>query len=58
MVFRDKLNSHGVVLLREKLTVDARLKRPEQIWPAVHANAHGSFMVITPQRVRVRPLTP
>jgi predicted nuclease of predicted toxin-antitoxin system len=33
LVFRDGLNSHGVVLIRlEKLSMDARLKRLEQAW--------------------------
>ena len=57
LVFRDGLNSHGVVLFRlEKLNVDARLRRLERVWSVVEANPSGCFIVITPRRVRVRPL--
>ncbi len=57
LVFRDRLNSHGVVLFRlEKLTVEARIKRLEQVWSIVEANPRGCFIVITPRRIRVRPL--
>jgi predicted nuclease of predicted toxin-antitoxin system len=59
LIFRDGLNSHGVVLFRlEKLTMDARLKRLEQTWSVVEANPRGCFIVITPRRIHVRPLGP
>lgn len=58
LVFRDSLNSHGIVLLRlGKLPMDARRKRLEKAWTLVEANPKGCFIVITPQRVRVRPLS-
>jgi predicted nuclease of predicted toxin-antitoxin system len=59
LVFRDRLNSHGVVLLRLKnLSVDERLHRLEQCWSVVEANSIGCFIVITPHRVRVRRIVP
>lgn len=59
LVFRDRLNSHGVVLLRLKdLGVDDRLARLGQCWSVVEANPAGCFIVITPQRVRVRRMPP
>ncbi|HEX5442393.1 MAG TPA: DUF5615 family PIN-like protein [Pirellulales bacterium] len=59
LVFRDRLNTHGVVLLRLKnLPVDQRLRRMEQTWSVVEANPAGCFIVITPQRVRVRRILP
>ncbi len=59
LVFRDGLNSHGVILFRlERLSIEARLKRLEKLWSVVEANPHGCFIVITPRRVRVRPLAP
>jgi predicted nuclease of predicted toxin-antitoxin system len=57
LVFRDGRTSHGVVLIRlEKLSMDARIKRLEGAWSVVEANPRGCFIVITPRRVRVRPL--
>lgn len=57
LIFRDRLNSYGVVLFRlEKLSVEARIRRLEQVWSIVEANPHGCFIVITPRRIRVRPL--
>ena len=59
LIFRDRLNSHGAVLLRLKnLGVEERLRRLERCWSAVEAHPVGHFIVITPQRVRVRPLPP
>jgi len=58
LVFRDGLNAHGIVLVRlEKLSMAARLKRLEQAWSVVQANPEGCFIVITPRRVRVRPIS-
>lgn len=59
LVFRDRLNTHGVVLVRLKnLPVDQRLRRLEQAWSVIEANPAGCFIVITPQRVRVRRILP
>jgi predicted nuclease of predicted toxin-antitoxin system len=59
LVFRDRLNSQGIILLRLKdLSVDERLQRLEQCWSVVEANPIGCFIVITPHRVRVRPIVP
>jgi predicted nuclease of predicted toxin-antitoxin system len=57
LIFRDRLNSHGVVLLRlEDLTIPERLVRCQAAWSVIEANPQGKFIVITPKKVRVRPL--
>lgn len=57
LVFRDRLNSHGVVLLRLKdMSMDDRIRRLEQSWSVVEANSSGYFIVVTAHRVRVRPI--
>ena len=58
LVFRERLTSHGVVLLRiEDLTVQERLARLHAVWLILEAYAIGQFIGITEERVRVRPLT-
>ena len=58
LVFRDHRNSHGVILLRlEALTIDERVQRLSEVWGVVEANPSGRFIVVTPNRVRVRALT-
>ena len=58
LVFRERLTSHGVVLLRiEDLTLQERLARLHVVWESLEAHALGQFVVITAERVRVRPLT-
>lgn len=55
LIFRDKLNSHGVILLRLfDMPISARLTRLQQAWSVVEANPSGCFIVITSKRVRVR----
>jgi predicted nuclease of predicted toxin-antitoxin system len=57
LIFRDRLTSHGVVLLRlGDMTVVERLARLELAWPKVEANPSGKFIVITPTKIRVRDL--
>jgi predicted nuclease of predicted toxin-antitoxin system len=57
LIFRDHLNSHGVVLLRmAELTVAERIERLESAWSVIEANPHGKFIVISGQKIRVRPL--
>jgi predicted nuclease of predicted toxin-antitoxin system len=59
LVFRDRLNSHGVVLLRMgKLTIPKRIERLAEAWSVVQSNPSGRFIVITEKKVRVRPLNP
>jgi len=58
LVFRERLTTHGVVLLRmEDLTVQKRLERLHGVWATLEVHAIGQFVVITEERVRVRPLT-
>ncbi len=57
LVFRERLNSAGVLLLRmEDLTVQQRLVRLQSVWTLVEANPTGKFIVITDRKVRVRTL--
>src|SRR6266436_5340599 len=59
LVFRDRLNSHGVTLLRMgKLTIPQRIQRLVETWSVVESNPSGQFIVITQKKVRVRPLNP
>jgi predicted nuclease of predicted toxin-antitoxin system len=59
LVFRDRLNSHGVVLLRMgKLPIAKRIERLADTWSVVQSNPQGCFIVITEKKVRVRPLHP
>ena len=57
LVFRDHLNSAGVLLLRmEDLTVQQRLTRLQSVWSVVEANPTGKFIVVTDRKVRVRTM--
>lgn len=59
LVFRDRLASGGVVLLRlEDLRVAEILARLQAVWSVVEANPSGRFIVITESKVRVRSLLP
>jgi predicted nuclease of predicted toxin-antitoxin system len=59
LVFRDRLNSHGVVLLRVgKLTIPQRIQRLAETWSVVESNPNGRFIVISEKKVRVRTLRP
>jgi predicted nuclease of predicted toxin-antitoxin system len=59
LVFRDGLNSHGIVLLRlNDVTAADALARLQKVWSIVEANPTGRFIVVTPHRTRVRPLPP
>jgi predicted nuclease of predicted toxin-antitoxin system len=57
LVFRDGLNSHGIVLLRlADLTVSEALVRLRAVWAVIEANPRGSFIVVTERKTRVRRL--
>jgi predicted nuclease of predicted toxin-antitoxin system len=57
LVFRDRLTSHGVVLLRlDDMTVTERIARLQTVWSVIEANPTGKFIVITDRKVRVRAL--
>jgi predicted nuclease of predicted toxin-antitoxin system len=59
LVFRDRRNSHGVVLLRmEDRPAADRLARLQVVWAAIDANLPGHFVVVTAKNLRMRPLTP
>ncbi|WP_425616905.1 DUF5615 family PIN-like protein [Anatilimnocola sp. NA78] len=59
LIFRDRLTSQGVVLLRMDDILPAEmLARLQVVWSVVEANPQGQFIVITPTRIRVRPLPP
>lgn len=58
LIFRDKLNSHGVILLRlYDLFLTERLNRLQEVWSVIEANPSGRFIVVTSKRIRVRPLS-
>jgi predicted nuclease of predicted toxin-antitoxin system len=57
LVYRDRLASHGIVLLRlDNLAVLLWLPRLQETWSIIEANPTGKFIVVTSNRVRVRPL--
>ena len=57
LIFRDRLNSHGIVLIRmQRLSLRERLARLAAIWSIIEANPQGKFIVITEGRVRIRSL--
>jgi predicted nuclease of predicted toxin-antitoxin system len=57
LIFRDRLTSHGVVLLRlGDVPLKDRLARLEQAWASVEAHSVGKFIVITPSKIRIRDL--
>lgn len=61
LVFRMRLSSHGIVLLRlDNLTVAEIVGRLQSVWSIVEANPVGRFIVVTENKVRVRsmPLAP
>ncbi len=59
LVFRDHLNSHGVILLRMGgFPVSYRLSRLQTVWTTVENNLPGRFVVVTESKLRVRALTP
>jgi len=57
LVFRERLVSSGVVLLRFQAPLQAqRLEMSQSYWPCIEETALGHFMVVSDRRVRVRPL--
>jgi predicted nuclease of predicted toxin-antitoxin system len=57
LVFNRGLNSHGVVLARlHAVTLAERIARLTAIWPVVEEHSPGTFIVVTDQNVRVRPI--
>jgi predicted nuclease of predicted toxin-antitoxin system len=57
LIFRDRLHSHGIVLIRmQRLSLRERLARLRAVWSTVEANPQGKFIVITEGRVRIRSL--
>ena len=58
LVFRDHLNSHGVILLRmQNRPAAIRLVRLQQVWTLVESRLPGHFVVVTASKIRLRPLT-
>ncbi len=58
LVYRDRRNSHGVILIRmENLPVSARLTRRQAVWTVVESNLPGNFVVVSETKMRVRSLT-
>lgn len=58
LIFRDHLNSHGVMLLRmENRPAAHRLARLQQVWTLVESRLPGHFVVVSSSKIRLRPLT-
>ena len=58
LVFRDHLNSHGVILMRmENFPASFRLARLQAVWITIENNLPGKFIVVTKSKVRIRALT-
>ena len=56
-IFRDHLNSHGVLLLRMENRPGAhRLARLQQTWSLVESRLTGHFVVVSSSKIRQRPL--
>ncbi len=54
LVFRDRLNTHGIVLLRMgKRPVAERIARLAEAWSVIQSNPSGRFIVITEKKIRV-----
>lgn len=57
MVFLDGSTPAGVVLLRIRASSStALLQALVPLWPVIEAKAGGNFLVVTNDRIRVRPL--
>ena len=57
LVFRDRLNAHGIVLMRTgKFGISERIERLAEAWSVIQSNPSGRFIVITGKKVRVRRL--
>jgi predicted nuclease of predicted toxin-antitoxin system len=57
LIFRQRLNSTGVVLIRlHDAAIERRIDRLAKVWPFVQSHLPGRFIVISDKRVRVRPL--
>jgi predicted nuclease of predicted toxin-antitoxin system len=58
LVYRDRRNSHGVILLRMMNSpVTMRLARLRDAWPEIESNLPGAFVVVSLDKRRARPLT-
>jgi predicted nuclease of predicted toxin-antitoxin system len=58
LVFRDRLASFGIVLLRlDDLPAAEWVVRFQEVWSVIEANPTGRFIVVTPNRIRVRKLS-
>jgi predicted nuclease of predicted toxin-antitoxin system len=59
LVYRQRLASHGVLLLRlNDMPVVDRIDRISTVWSIVESNMPGRFVVVTADKVRVRTLPP
>jgi predicted nuclease of predicted toxin-antitoxin system len=57
LIFRDRLNNHGVILMRMgDFPVSFRLARLQDVWTTVENNLPGRFVVVTESKLRARAL--
>ena len=58
LVFHRKLNSHGILLMRLKTSrLEEKLELFRRHWNAAASQIEGHFVVMTRNRIRVRPLS-
>ncbi|HEV3202807.1 MAG TPA: DUF5615 family PIN-like protein, partial [Gemmataceae bacterium] len=55
LVFRDGLNSQGIILLRMgKFSLPQRIQRLQEAWSVIETNPSDRFIVVTEKKIRVR----
>jgi predicted nuclease of predicted toxin-antitoxin system len=58
LIFRKRLNSHGVILLRMgNSPASVRLSRLQKAWATIEKSLPHKFVVVTKSKLRVRALT-
>ena len=56
---KDKRSASGVILLRlHAAATEARLSIVQSHWPEITKHSAGNFVVVTRDRLRIRPITP
>jgi predicted nuclease of predicted toxin-antitoxin system len=57
LVYRNRLATQGVILLRlPGMNVSDRIERLTEVWAVVEANLPGRFIVVSPDKLRIRVL--
>src|SRR4051794_34086991 len=57
LVYHQRLATQGVILLRlHGASVPDRIQRLTEVWATIESNLPGRFLVVTPKKLRVRPI--